>query len=49
VGDTRSARDLLGWETTLDFETGFRLTVDWFHDDPTRVPFYEGRQSTDTC
>jgi UDP-N-acetylglucosamine/UDP-N-acetyl-alpha-D-glucosaminouronate 4-epimerase len=32
LADVRRARRLLGYRPTVDFETGLRLTVDWYRD-----------------
>lgn len=40
VSDSKKIRALLGWRPRHAFEQGFRLMVNWFHDDPALWGLY---------
>ena len=43
VSDNRKIRDELGWQPRHTFEQGFRLMVNWFHDNPALQSLYHMR------
>jgi nucleoside-diphosphate-sugar epimerase len=43
VADSTRIAAELGWRAAIDFETGFRATVDWLRDNPSLVDLYRMR------
>ena len=43
VADSRRIRSRLGWSPRHTFESGFRATVDWFHEHPEMLALYSER------
>jgi nucleoside-diphosphate-sugar epimerase len=41
VADNNKIREALGWFPKYNFEQGFRLTLNWFHSNPTTIDFYQ--------
>lgn len=47
VADNRKIKEKLGWQPRHTFEEGFRKTIDWFHNNPKLLIFYQKKINHD--